>query len=288
MYDGVKVYRVFLLCLGLHTSSIFTNAFVSADHFSCNELLGKRLKGKIEFGDFSEVEEAKGWKHRIYLATFPRSGNHWMRYLIEEATGIVTSSVYRDPDPQHLLTPFSWGAYCCERGYRGEARYPIDGEPFVVKTHFPVIHISRFDSLPYEKTLRIVRHPIDSFYSSYTWEKSFRQEVCAFKIPKKELLRYIRSWRRFQEYWDSQENVITIRYEDLCEDPEKYLGMALEAAGYKVSQEDVRRAVLKYPPMEKGLKHLHHFTEEDLALIQESLSDLMAPYGYEIGLSARF
>ena len=54
---------------------------------------------------------ADNWK-RAYLVTFPRSGNHWMRYLIEEATQIATGSVYQDMDrPVHLERIFPWGGY---------------------------------------------------------------------------------------------------------------------------------------------------------------------------------
>ena len=34
-----------------------------------------------------QILHANDWK-RVYLASFPRSGNHWTRFLIEEATGI--------------------------------------------------------------------------------------------------------------------------------------------------------------------------------------------------------
>ena len=32
----------------------------------------------------------------VYLASYPRSGNHFLRQMIEEATGMVTYSQYRD------------------------------------------------------------------------------------------------------------------------------------------------------------------------------------------------
>lgn len=63
------------------------------------------------------------WR-RAYLATYPRSGNHWTRYLIEEASGIATSSIYVDRIPQHLKRKFPWGGYCPHRGYEGNRRYP--------------------------------------------------------------------------------------------------------------------------------------------------------------------
>src|SRR5262249_43452350 len=108
------------------------------------------------------------WK-RVYLATYPRSGNHWMRFLIEEATHIATSSVYCDPDPPHLADPFPWGGYCVDNGYRGNCRYPQRTDIVFIKTHFPLFAAHRFDKKPSIKTLRLVRHPVDSIYSFYVY-----------------------------------------------------------------------------------------------------------------------
>ena len=33
----------------------------------------------------------------VALASFPGSGNTWLRYLLQQATGIITGSVYKDP-----------------------------------------------------------------------------------------------------------------------------------------------------------------------------------------------
>lgn len=235
-------------------------------------------------GSFEEAERAKSWSHRVYLATFPRSGNHWMRYLLEEATGIVTSSVYTDCCVPHLSTPFPWGAYCCDHGYEGRSRYPDQGEIFVVKTHFPSNCRSWFDRLPYSKAVRIIRHPVDSFYSFYLLKQSLDGKSAEYWMPKEELKNLIRRWRRFQEFWDFEDCVFTIRYEDLYLDPLANLTKVLAHMGYCISQDDIKRAVEKYPPVGGLFKHFHHFTREDLALIQSELGDLIELYGYEAEL----
>lgn len=228
------------------------------------------------------------WKNRVYLATCPRSGNHWMRYLIEEATHIATSSVYRDhfPDPEHLRDPFPWGGYCVENGYEGQCRYAKPGEPVVIKTHFPTKSAMPFDLQPYVKTVRIVRNPVDSFYSHYTRHiealKRNNQPLPPERIPEKTLKRQIADCRKFFIYWDLQPNVMTIRYEDLLEKPEYYLAQVLKYIGYKVTEEDVQRAVAKHPPQGGILKHLYHFTEDDRQLIREQLSSVLQKYEYDI------
>jgi|GEM_PF-1033667 len=241
-----------------------------------------QMKRKI-IGTSLDAERAKNWENRVYLATYPRSGNHWLRYLIEEATGIASGSVYIDPDPQHMTSVFPWGGYCIDGGYEGQCRYPMEGEIAVVKTHFPALYsISWFDKLPYKKTIRMIRHPVDSFYSYYVWEQNHKKLKIEYIIPKEKILVYLRKWRRFQEYWDSAENVLTIRYEDFYLDPASYLKLILETIGYKVSDEDIERAVKRYPPIGGLLKHLDHFTDEELFLIETELNDLMDLYGYEL------
>lgn len=227
------------------------------------------------------LKQAKAWEHRLYLATYPRSGNHWMRYLIEEATGIATSSVYRDPDPMHLAQIFPWGGYCCEGGYEGNARYPMAGEMAVIKTHDPALPPQQFDRLPSEQVLRIVRNPVDSIYSWYVYEQNvFHQSIEDF-LPREMLLRGIRTWSRFQTHWDCQEGVVTIYYEDLYQDPARYLKIALDATGYAYTDEDVQRAVAKYPPQGGVNKHAAHYHAEDLEYLRQQLGDLMLLHGYQ-------
>lgn len=247
-----------------------------------NDRIDDYYEKKLKIGTVEEVEVANAWDRRVYLATYPRSGNHWMRYLIEEATGIATASVYIDPDPPHLPDVFPWGGYCMEHGYEGNRRYPEAGEIAVVKTHYPSFIHSRFDELPYEKTIRIIRHPVDSFYSLYRWEQDYFQQPLEELVPQRTLSKYIQMWRRFQEYWDRAPNVLTIRYEDLYEKPLEYLTLVLEAMGYQVSAADVERAVQKYPPTGGLFKHNEHFTMEDLDKIEIELKDLMELYGYEL------
>lgn len=68
---------------------------------------------------------------RIALASFPRSGNTWVRFLLENATGQPCGSLYRD-----RVMP------------RGE-----DG--IAIKTH-------ELDSSRYARAIHLVRNPFDA------------------------------------------------------------------------------------------------------------------------------
>lgn len=220
---------------------------------------------------------ADEWK-RVYLASYPRSGNHWMRYLIEEAVHIATGSVYCDNDPPHLQEPFPWGGYCVDHGYEGTCRYPSKGEVVVIKTHYPCLCLQQFDKRPYIKVVRILRNPVDSIYSWHVYESCGIQPIPS--LSKKRLVKFIAKWRNFNEYWDRQHDVITIRYEDLYRRPCFVLRDVLKEIGYDVKMEDIRRAVAKYPPGGGLFKHIDKYQPEDLEMIFEELEDLLEDYGY--------
>ena len=64
----------------------------------------------------------RGTLARRALASYPGSGNTWLRFLIEGATGIYTGSVYMAPG-------------IVEAGHQGEGRPFDDGSTIVQKTH---------------------------------------------------------------------------------------------------------------------------------------------------------
>ncbi len=219
---------------------------------------------------------------RVYLATYPRSGNHWHRSLIEEASGIVTSAVYIDKEPLHMTKEFPWGGYCADHGHNGKCRYPVKGESVLVKTHFPSqTNISKFDRLPYHATIRVVRHPVDSIYSRYV--KRYSKAAAASPIiPTNRVKEYIKSWQKFQTYWNKKENVFTFLYEDSLINPGPDLKKMCKILKYKVTSEDIERAVSVHPPIGHPLKHLDKFSKDDLKMIERELGPLMKQFGYSI------
>lgn len=130
----------------------------------------------------------------VYLASFPRSGNHWVRFLVEEATHIATSSTYRDKDFPHLENIFPWGGYCTDHGYDGLCQYPTMNDPVLLKTHYP-LHSKKIDPDP-KPAICLIRHPIDSFWSFYIYKGGKETSL----INKNQLMTFIKNWRNFYEY----------------------------------------------------------------------------------------
>lgn len=227
------------------------------------------------------ISAKEDWQ-RVYLATYPRSGNHWMRYLIEEATHMATGSVYRDHEPLHLKTPFPWGGYAAKNGYEGNCRYPTQKDIVVIKTHFPSKPKEKFDLKPTKGVIRIVRHPLDAFYSHFLHQKN--ELPVDGKIPSEYVSNAIKNWIKFEKFWDKQPDVTTIRYEDLYNDPYTYFKLIMTAIGYQVTEEDLNRALAKHPPRGGLMKHLNDYHPEDIEKVKIKLGPIMDKYGYKLRL----
>lgn len=83
----------------------------------------------------------------VALASFPGSGNSWVRQLIEKATGIYTGAVYCD---------FSY----VEAGMIGEGI--TTGNVIVIKTHTSPWHMK------FAKSVYILRNPFGAIVSEWT------------------------------------------------------------------------------------------------------------------------
>lgn len=221
-------------------------------------------------------EESDSWK-RIYLATYPRSGNRWMRSLIEEATHIATSCVYY---PKLHTKVHPWGGYSTDHGYEGTARYPTLNDIVIIKTHFPALEATPFDLKERLLTIRIIRNPVDSFFSYNIYDGTNKID----EISDERLIDYITRWKKFHNYWNNQKSVVTLRYEDFISDPFINLQFMLDVIGHQVKDEDIIRAIQKYPPFGSELKHLIHFTKEQLIMIQNELGSFMEEFDYQIPL----
>ncbi|XP_068248563.1 sialate:O-sulfotransferase 1-like [Palaemon carinicauda] len=105
----------------------------------------------------------------VFLHSFPRSGNTWVRYLLEAATGIFTSSFYTD---RTLI----------RQGYLGERDKFRQGTTIATKLHF-IKHLKQYRWAP---CITIIRNPARLFISlwSYVNIKNRRVKHTAV-IPEK-------------------------------------------------------------------------------------------------------
>lgn len=230
------------------------------------------------FADVCSIEEAE-WK-KAFLVTYPRSGNHWVRYLLEEVTGIATSSVNVDRYPQHSTEIYPFGGYLPQGGYEGNRKEPTLDDIVVLKSHYPIVQSGQ---LPKGLIVRIVRHPIDSFYSLIVLECKKNNRKVPKNVPDQMVVNLVTGWKMFQNYWNKQKDILTLRYEDLLEFPKHNLEQIVSFMGINAKKEDLQRAVLRYPPNgNKVLLHLDKFTSSQQDYVRHHLSREMAEFGYTI------
>lgn len=113
---------------------------------------------------------------KVALISYPRSGNSFMRKLIEQQFNIVTGS---DSRPNRTLA-----AHLLQYGYQGEAI--TDNSVWVVKSHYPErLGYIRF---PVQRMVLVVRNPFDAIESYFhmgmtnTHDKALTKEVIVIAL----------------------------------------------------------------------------------------------------------
>jgi hypothetical protein len=147
---------------------------------------------------------------RVALASYPRSGNTWLRFLVEEATGEESGSISDD----RVL----------RRGREG----------ILVKTH-------ALDAYEYGAAVHVVRHPLDAIRSWYRW----KLDVAGDEVVDwdEHVAEGIRHWRGHTWHWSHVPyRRLVVRYEDLGSDTAGELERVLRWLGRQVDDSAVERA----------------------------------------------
>jgi hypothetical protein len=153
---------------------------------------------------------------RVALASFPRSGNTWFRFLLENATGEQTGNA---SDKVSRILPRS-------------------GDGIVIKTH-------RRDSFRYTHAIHLVRNPFDVIDSFYDWKASLGWEWKYGEVSWEDFVRLtVPLWRQHTRHWlDARPETYLIRYEDCVRDPVAQFGALLDWLGRPVPERQLVEAV---------------------------------------------
>ena len=139
----------------------------------------------------------------VALASFPRSGNTWLRVVIEDYTGEASGSIYRD----RVL--------------------PRSGEGIVVKTH-------NVDRASYAAALHIVRDPFDAIASYFAWRRDIAGQGPGWSGHVEKAAS---RWSAHCRHWTSAPyEVCLLRYEDMVSEPEQEFTRAFEYLGVAVQR----------------------------------------------------
>ncbi|KAK4702000.1 hypothetical protein P7C70_g4225, partial [Phenoliferia sp. Uapishka_3] len=179
-------------------------------------------------------------KTRTAFVSFPRSGNSYLRSLVERATGYQTSSRCEKPFAVYTLhydtdrrTPFTDCDPALKVTFLGECDHDAN---FFVKTHYPTIpkilpphdedHYQEFD-----QAVHLIRNPLDAVASWWHWQHSelkdghpdheAKVELEVFNDgDRPHLIELAKRWRNHALYWHQAPiRTHTMRYEDLRDDP---------------------------------------------------------------------
>lgn len=164
----------------------------------------------------------------VFLASYPRSGNTWMRFLLSEVL-TQTEADFRDVG----------FAVADIRYYKKGSR--LLGSGRIVKTHEPYRR-------EYKKAIYFVRDPRDvaiSYYEFDQCEESLDDFVQSFVDGKANAFG---PWCRHVSGWLHSPlvdlgNLLVIRYEDMRVDTEETLSHALKFLGVSATEEIIRRAI---------------------------------------------
>ncbi|XP_047469980.1 WSC domain-containing protein 1-like [Penaeus chinensis] len=212
-----------------------------------------------------DVRFAVGMTSSI-LHSFPRSGNTWVRYLLEAASGVFTSSVYSD---RTLVAA----------GYLGERHKLGWGTTLATKSHF-IKHLQKYKNIP---TVTIIRNPARVFVSlwSYVNLKDRRrrhvESVAESSLRTQEFHDFIQS--KLRKWLDTTlfsltqcRDVLPVFYESVREDPIGETRRILEFLKVKPQEDRLSCMARHVSGNVKGAqKSLDPYTEEEKELFLQAL-----------------
>ncbi|RVE53976.1 hypothetical protein evm_001379 [Chilo suppressalis] len=206
--------------------------------------------------------------HVVALVSFPGSGNTWLRYLLQQATGIVTGSVYMD-----------YGL----RVHGFPAENVTDGSVLVVKTHeAPPLDPNKFKS-----ALLLIRNPRNAILADFnrvhkghigTAPKSAFQRK-SYNRDKSDWSYYVANqltaWESLHRLWLTKfpGAVHVVFYETLISDTRNTLQGVLDFLNHTVSEAEMNCAISNKEGIyrrKKKIKNFDPYSSEMYRAIQDT------------------
>jgi Sulfotransferase domain len=245
-------------------------------------------------------EQFKAGPDDVYLASYPRSGNTWLRAVIAEIMFGNSGANIADLDrivPDLHVPPLNDSV--------------IPAKFHAVKTHEPYHHQHR---ARLKRVIYILRDPRDVAISFYRYSHglgNYEGTLDAFLTDWLAGRIWPCSWREHVLSWTdawgaaSLPEVIVLRYEDMLQKPEDHVLAIAQFLGYSLDQSRLSEVVLRTTSDEmrrkekagmrktesaKGFQFIgsakaggwrNALSERQEALISESLSSLMSRFGYD-------
>ena len=216
-------------------------------------------------GNIQTMSDLNSRKRRTALASFPRSGNTWVRFLLEKAIGELCGSIYKD----RIM--------------------PREASGIAIKTH-------ELDSEKYTDAIHLIRNPFDVIESYFHW----RQQGAKRKSTdwNAHVRRTAQEWREHTEHWlKAPYEVHRLRYEDLKARPGEELEKLVRWLGFEAPRDRIAAAVeaaqlekMRDLNTELGAKFfrrgevgqsLASFAPDQAQFVRSALQPFLRQFGYE-------
>lgn len=187
---------------------------------------------KLWKSSFYTSEESLGLKEDdVFLVSFPRSGNTWMRNII---ANIQYSKEYITTlkDLNDLVPDL----------HKGIPRYNNYSSPRIIKTHrsYPFRHV-RTNKKLYKKIIYIVRNPINVTKSLYNYQSQINPKISLNEVVTQVITgnnAWGGSWQDHVLSWKAQEDkidILFIKYEDLLNNQLHNIQKIANFIGYEIN-----------------------------------------------------
>lgn len=170
--------------------------------------------------------------HNVLLASFPKSGNTWLRFVVGNVNALMLGAKPATFRTIAQLSPE------IRRNRSLKNALIVDSYPLFLKTHFPYTNF--FDGY---KSVVVVRDPFKVIPSYFHYLRHARGK----NLPDFERSMFhwrygFNAWANFLESWDGHETVL-LRYEDLLINGFEVLRGAYSTLGYPIDEVVLRQAL---------------------------------------------
>lgn len=188
----------------------------------------------------SPIHRPLAWiRHRgirppdVFVASYPRSGNTWLRFMLYEILVGESSSFVNI----HQLVP--------DIGQQDAASPLLAQGGRLIKTHEPYRR-------EYKKAIYLVRDARDVALSEFAYQKALGVIPDDFEAYLQRFLRgqvnpfgswveHVNSWMKAKD--EENAEILLVRYDKLRRDPEDSLAAMMEFLGVTVQREKIQRAI---------------------------------------------
>lgn len=217
----------------------------------------------------------------VWLASYPRSGNTFLRIVLQNFFRLPTYSIY-NIEGQGFADPSAAAleeAPVLPRNWRAALSDEVGAKTILIKTHDrpegegPAIYL-----------VRDGRAAIDSYYyyhQKFAFEKPSRTEVIAGACQFGRWSDHYRAWRP-----QSRANTLFLRYEDLVSQPEKWIPLLAEFLNQEPTNarvptfEELQRQFPVFFRRGRNEDFLSEWSPAQMLLFNELHGDVMKELGY--------